>query len=78
MHGEGPTTVMRMEHREIREHLEKIRGKIAAKDPATSDLETSLIEILTAHNLKEESVVPWFDNSLSAGEKEETLARMGA
>jgi hemerythrin len=73
---------MRMEHREIREHLEKIRGKIATKDTATSDLETSLIEILTAHNLKEESkeesVVPWFDNSLSAGEKEETLARMGA
>jgi hemerythrin-like domain-containing protein len=79
MHSEGPTFVMRMEHQQIREHLEKIRGKIATKDTTSSDLETSLIEILTAHNQKEESVLyPRFDDSLSAGEKKETLARMGA
>ena len=77
MRNEGPTAVMRIEHQQIKQHLGKIRDMIAARETATSDLETSLTEILTAHNQKEEDVLyPWFDNSLSAREQEEALAKM--
>ena len=77
MHSEGPTAVMRIEHKQIKQHLEKIRSKIAAKDPSTGDPEASLIEILTAHNQKEEGVLyPWFDRFLNAREQEEALSRI--
>ena len=79
MHNDGPTHVMRMEHRQIKDYLEKIRSKLATHDTATTELETGLMEVLTAHNQKEEAVLyPWFDSSLSAKEQEETLTRMRA
>jgi regulator of cell morphogenesis and NO signaling len=79
MRNEGPTAVMRIEHRQIKELLERIRSKIETKDTNTGDLETSLMEILSAHNQKEEGVLyPWFDSSLSTSEREEALAKMGA
>lgn len=79
MRNEGPTAVMRMEHRQIKDILEQIHRKIVTKDRTTSELETGLIEILTSHNQKEEGVLyPWFDQTLGAREQEEILARMGA
>lgn len=75
----GPTAVMRMEHRQIKEHLEKIRAMIAGKDTATIAQENSLIQILTAHNEKEEGVLyPWFDDSLSTREREEAFSKIKA
>lgn len=75
----GPTVVMRMEHRQIKQHLENIRVKIATKDTATTAQENSLIEILTAHNEKEEGALyPWFNGSLSAREQEEVLSKITA
>ena len=75
----GPTAVMRMEHRQIKEHLEKIRAMIAGKDTATITQENSLIQILTAHNEKEEGVLyPWFDDSLSTREREEAFSKIKA
>jgi regulator of cell morphogenesis and NO signaling len=79
MRNEGPTAVMRIEHRQIKELLERIRSKIETKDTTTGDFENSLVDILSAHNQKEEGVLyPWFDNSLSAREREEALAKMEA
>lgn len=77
MYGEGPTAVMRLEHRQIKEFLQKIRDKAEKKDTDTSELELGLIEILRAHNEKEEGVLyPWFDDSLSAKEREGAFTKM--
>jgi len=77
MHNESPTAVMRVEHRQIKELLENIRGKIEKKDTGTNELEIALIEILTPHNQKEEGVLyPWFDDSLSPRDRKQALAKI--
>src|SRR3989344_5434339 len=64
MHDTGPTAVMRMEHKKIKDFLEKIHQSIG-KNIQTNDLEYGLIEVLTEHNEKEESILyPWIDNSV--------------
>lgn len=77
MHDEGPTAVMRMEHKKIKDFLEKIHTKLANGNVQTNDLEAGLVEVLTDHNNKEESILyPWIDNSVSEEEKKEAFARM--
>ncbi len=77
MQDQGPTAVMRMEHRKIKEFLEAIHDKIVNADINTDTLERGLIEVLTAHNEKEEKILyPWMDNSLSEPETEEAFERM--
>lgn len=73
----GPTEVMRMEHRQIKEILESIHHKVANKDTKTSEDEQKLQEILSVHNLKEENILyPAIDNMLSEGEKENIFVQM--
>ena len=74
----GPTAVMRMEHRQIKEFLEKIHDRILKGETKEIDeLEKGLIEVLTAHNLKEESILyPWIDDSLSETEREAVFTQM--
>lgn len=77
MHNSGPTAVMRMEHRQIKEFLEKIHDKIVKKDTKTNDLERGLIEVLIAHNRKEENILyPWIDNTLNEKERKEAFTKM--
>jgi iron-sulfur cluster repair protein YtfE (RIC family) len=78
MHDSGPTAVMRMEHRQIKEFLEKIHNKIAAREiKEITELEDGLLEVLTAHNEKEENILyPWIDNSVSEEEREEAFKKM--
>jgi regulator of cell morphogenesis and NO signaling len=77
MHNSGPTAVMRMEQRQIKEFLEKIHDKILKKDTKTNDLERGLIEVLTAHNGKEENILyPWIDNTLNEKERKEAFTKM--
>lgn len=53
----GPTSVMREEHRRIGQLLERIHEKVRRADPSTDDDEEMLLEVLEAHNLKEEEVL---------------------
>lgn len=53
----GPTAVMRAEHRQIGARLEAIHQKVRARDPDTEREEAGLLEVLTAHNRKEEAVL---------------------
>lgn len=76
MHDSGPTAVMRMEHREIKNFLEKIHASVG-RNIQTSHLEDGLIEILTEHNNKEENILyPWIDNSVSDEEIEKLFKEM--
>jgi iron-sulfur cluster repair protein YtfE (RIC family) len=54
---EGPTYVMRREHRMIGEKLEAIHKKVQIKDPNSDAEEKELLSILTLHNEKEERIL---------------------
>ncbi len=73
----GPTAVMRMEHRQIKDFLEQIHDRIAKGETNTDEFERGLLTVLFAHNKKEETILyPLIDQSLSEQEAKETLARM--
>jgi len=77
MHNGGPTFVMRMEHRQIKDYLQKIHAAISASDTKTAELESGLTAVLTAHNDKEENILyPWIDKSATEQEKQASLQRM--
>ena len=77
MKGTGPTEVMRKEHREIRALLESIHQRVKARDPEGDAEEKALLEILGAHNQKEEQVLyPAIDRLLSDEERKEVFHRM--
>lgn len=77
MHDTGPTAIMRMEHRKIKDFLERIHSNLIDGSTQTGDLEEGLIEVLAEHNNKEENILyPWIDNSVSEEEKEETFIKM--
>ena len=66
----GPTEVMRTEHRRIGECLEAIHQKVKAQDPHSDPEEQALLEALTIHNEKEETILyPALDRLLSDDEK---------
>lgn len=76
MHDTGPTAVMRMEHKKIKDFLERIHSSLG-KNIQTKGLEDGLIEVLTEHNNKEESILyPWIDDFVGEGGKEEAFAKM--
>ncbi len=78
MHEEGPTAVMRSEHREIKEFLERIHNKlIKGEINRFNELENNLFNTLKAHNEKEENILyPWIDNSTTEAERKKLFARM--
>lgn len=75
MSNSGPTAVMRMEHRQIEQHLQSIREAIGR--PETARFARSLLEVLGSHNHKEEAVLyPWLDQSLPDEEVTSILDRI--
>lgn len=73
----GPTAVMRIEHRQIRDFLEAMHNNIREGNNKIADLENGFIEILTDHNNKEEEILyPWIDNSVSDSERDKALIKM--
>lgn len=73
----GPTGVMRNEHRQIKAFLNQIQTKVAAGDLTTKEAEQGLLQILTAHNVKEEKIhYPWINNCVSDEERASLLTRM--
>lgn len=78
MRDQGPTAVMRMEHREIISYLDRIHDKILEqKVERLDELESELLRVLKAHNDKEENVLyPWIDNTLSDDERQQLFTAM--
>lgn len=63
MRNTGPTAVMRLEHQQIKQHLQTILETLGETDPSASV--NALVGVLTAHNLKEENILyPWLDRTL--------------
>lgn len=64
--GMGPTQVMRMEHRQIGDALEKIHDKVRQQDPDSDREETAMLDVLKQHNDKEENILyPGIDQLIS-------------
>lgn len=76
-HTEGPTTVMRMEHQEIRGLLGAISARLTeGRDDTVAD-EAALLAVLAAHNHKEENILyPMIDQVTGAEERTEMFAEM--
>ncbi len=73
----GPTEVMRMEHRLIKEALEEIHEKLSRQDFHSEAAEEKLVSVLSLHNQKEENVLyPTMDRILSSSEREEVLRKV--
>ncbi len=76
----GPTSVMRIEHIQIKNHLQEIKRKLHARkiqDPCKE--EVSLLEVLESHNQKEENILyPGIDNLTSEQEKKLMIKEMSA
>jgi len=74
----GPTSVMRTEHIQIKNHLQEIKKKLHAKkiqNPCKE--EVALLEVLESHNQKEENILyPGIDNLTSEQEKELMIKEM--
>lgn len=69
MYDRGPTVVMRAEHREIGRCLEALHDRVRRQDPDSDREEQELIQILSAHNQKEEHVLYPAIDRLSSGEE---------
>lgn len=73
----GPTQVMRIEHKQIKEQLEKIHDKTQNKDIKSDADEEVLLSILIKHNLKEENILyPSIDNVTTDEERVEIFNQM--
>ncbi len=73
----GPTAVMRLEHQEIRRHLEAIANKLVGEDFDTEEDECKLDAVLCAHNQKEEGILyPLMDHVFSEQERNEMFLKM--
>lgn len=75
----GPTSVMRMEHGEMRELFAGMRAAVEGKDGKRyRDLSQNLFALLGEHNMKEERMLyPMMDTSLGS-KAESLLAQMGS
>ena len=74
---EGPTMVMRAEHRQIGELLEAIHEKVAEQNPESDKEERALLELLQAHNRKEEQILyPAIDRVAEPAERAELLRKL--
>jgi uncharacterized protein (DUF2249 family) len=76
---QGPTAVLRAEHREIEGLLVEIESCIATSGSAVEPLRERLHRVLGDHNDKEEMVLyPGTDRLLSAGERDALVGRIQA
>ncbi|MCA9405007.1 MAG: hemerythrin domain-containing protein [Candidatus Omnitrophica bacterium] len=77
MKDSGPTAVMREEHKQIKVYLQTISEKLLKDDLTTDNEEELLIDLLTAHNQKEENILyPAIDNVASDEERKVVFEKM--
>jgi len=76
----GPTFVMRMEHKDIQDYLDRVLEGAEAKDPArTKDAAALLTGILADHNMKEEHILyPESDSFLNGTERSDVVKKAQA
>lgn len=76
---QGPTQVMRMEHRQMTDLLNQLADALARKDADVflGDSETLLI-IMQQHNMKEEQMLYHMADQVLASDAEDLIARMRA
>lgn len=75
-HG-GPTDVMRSEHLIIKKYLEDIHDKVRVQNPETDIEEQAMLEVLSAHNQKEEMILyPAIDHSVTSEERGKVFTSM--
>ncbi|MBZ0106074.1 MAG: hemerythrin domain-containing protein [Sulfuricella denitrificans] len=76
---QGPTQVMRMEHRQMTDLLNQLSEALASQDADAflGDCETLLI-IMQQHNMKEEQMLYHMADQVLAGETEDMIGRMSA
>lgn len=72
---DGPTTVLRDEHRLIRRWMDEVTAALEASDPAATERAiTGLEDILGEHNIKEEQVLyPMTDGAMANGRERDDL-----
>ena len=76
---DGPTEVMRREHRLIEQQLEAIHRKVKVQDPNSDGEDEALFAVLSAHTMKEEQILyPAIDRSIGAEEAARVFAAMDA
>ena len=74
---QGPTMVMRMEHRQIKSLLANIESLLKDDKTPPESIDEELILLLKRHNQKEEAVLyPWMDDVLTPEERANLLSRM--
>ncbi len=74
---EGPTKMMRAEHRLIGKHLDAIHDKVRRADPESDDEEQALLNVLSVHNQKEEFILyPAIDRLLTPAERDSIYTAM--
>lgn len=74
---EGPTVVMRGEHRQIKQQLEAIHGKVSQDIPDSDLAEQVLLDILGSHNRKEErALYPAIDQVASPEDRDTVFRNM--
>lgn len=76
---QGPTAVMRSEHRQMTDLLDRISGAVERKDANAylGDADTLLI-LMQQHNVKEEQMLYQMADRALANEREEVVGRMRA
>jgi regulator of cell morphogenesis and NO signaling len=73
----GPTAVMRVEHREIQELLQRIEAGIGDSAAPVEDLRRRFHAVLGDHNVKEEEILyPGTDEILGAEEADRLVSRI--
>ena len=73
----GPTFVMRQEHQLIGKHLEAIHDKVRVMDPDSDEDEQALLNVLFAHNQKEEQILyPMIDQAVRGDERVKVFETM--
>ena len=75
MSEDGPTFVMRAEHRQIGQRLEAIHDKVADQNPDCDQEEQALLDLLGSHNMKEERVLYHAIDQVTSAEERETVFR---
>ncbi len=73
----GPTNVMRAEHRQIGKVLEMIHDKVRQQNPDSDQEEEMLMNLLMMHNQKEENILyPSIDRAITGQERAEVFVTM--
>ncbi len=72
MFNSGPTAVMKIEHKNIKDLLRQISEKLISGSMQTDELDKTLVTFLSSHNQKEENILyPMIDKSFNETEVKE-------